>query len=193
MSDVCHNLLGLHTNVKQDTVTARREGERVKKVEIWDFPGYLSWGHSSFKGIFCNQHRTEEKFLPEQQKHFTKCSEHFTIPALRAFFPHQYFEDILQLCSQAEIISGCDMTPVLLSLSAFLTSYWLPAPVLFRILSVNWLGIIFVGHPGLAPPPPTPRPCDELTWYLNIRMSSILICTHQSDTPLSPVLCYISC
>ena len=89
-----------------------------------------------------------------QQKHFTKYSEHFTTPALRAFFPHQYFEDILQLCSQAEIISGCDMTPVLLSLSAFLTSYWLPAPVLFRILSVNWLGIIFVGHPqpGLAWP-----------------------------------------
>ena len=38
MSDVCHNLLGLHTNVKQDTVTAgrerERERERVKKVEI---------------------------------------------------------------------------------------------------------------------------------------------------------------
>ena len=45
-----------------------------------------------------------------QQKHFTKYSEHFTTPALRAFFPHQYFEDSLQLCSQAEIISGCDMT-----------------------------------------------------------------------------------
>ena len=34
MSDVCHNLLELHTNVKQDTVAASREGESQESRDL---------------------------------------------------------------------------------------------------------------------------------------------------------------
>ena len=98
MSDVCHNLLGLHTNVKQDTVTARREGERESRksrfeifLDIWAEDTQVS--KESFvtsiglrKSFYQNNKNTSQNVLSISQSLLYELFSHTNI--LRTFYSY---------------------------------------------------------------------------------------------------------
>ena len=107
MSDVCHNLLGLHTNVKQDTAGTHTGGESQESRE---FPRLEDT--QVLKEIFCTSISLQRKSYYQHQLNWTtKTSQNIlsiSHPLYDLFPALKYFEDILHLAWMA--VSGCHMT-----------------------------------------------------------------------------------